>query len=220
MDDGSICYAAARLAAIPDVRLRYVQEPMLACQPRGLGVRHATGSLISFLDSDDSSVLGQARQRGGGALRVSGRGRGLLGSREAPRGSGVCLVHAPDGGVLSAPAQSAGGPPAARATRATPVPARGGAHQAERTHPAPGRFRRARRIRRDVVVLRGLGAPAEDGPHPSLRLHRPAAGRAAHLGRFAAPHGSDAGRDGDDPAASARAWPATSKRWQRSGAGW
>ena len=54
VDDGSTDDTAARLAAIPDVRLRYVQGPHAGVSAaRNLGVRHATGSLISFLDSDD-----------------------------------------------------------------------------------------------------------------------------------------------------------------------
>jgi glycosyltransferase involved in cell wall biosynthesis len=54
VDDGSTDDTAARLASIPDVRLRVVLGPHAGVSAaRNLGVRRATGSLISFLDSDD-----------------------------------------------------------------------------------------------------------------------------------------------------------------------
>ena len=54
VDDGSTDDTPARLAAIPDDRLRYVAGSHAGVSAaRNLGVRRATGSLISFLDSDD-----------------------------------------------------------------------------------------------------------------------------------------------------------------------
>jgi GT2 family glycosyltransferase len=54
VDDGSTDDTAARLATIPDVRLRYVRGSHAGVSAaRNLGVRRATGALISFLDSDD-----------------------------------------------------------------------------------------------------------------------------------------------------------------------
>jgi len=54
VDDGSTDDTAARLASIPDVRLHVVLGPHAGVSAaRNLGVRRATGSLISFLDSDD-----------------------------------------------------------------------------------------------------------------------------------------------------------------------
>jgi glycosyltransferase involved in cell wall biosynthesis len=54
VDDGSTDDTARRLAAIPDERLRYVSGRHAGVSAaRNLGVRHATGALLSFLDSDD-----------------------------------------------------------------------------------------------------------------------------------------------------------------------
>jgi hypothetical protein len=145
------------------------------------------------------------------------RGRRVHRPREASRRSGVPVVHAADGRVLAPPPlpRSAGGARAG-AARDAAVPAGGGADQADRAHRAPARLRGGRRLRRDVVVLRGLGVPAATGPWPSLRVPRPAAGRALHLGRLAAHRGSVARRGGDDPAAAARA-PGPGRRSHRTG---
>jgi len=54
VDDGSTDDTAARLAAIPDPRLRCVRgEHAGVSAARNLGVSHAKGALVSFLDSDD-----------------------------------------------------------------------------------------------------------------------------------------------------------------------
>ena len=54
VDDGSTDDTARRLAAIPDGRLRYISGRHAGVSAaRNLGVRHATGRFLSFLDSDD-----------------------------------------------------------------------------------------------------------------------------------------------------------------------
>jgi glycosyltransferase involved in cell wall biosynthesis len=54
VDDGSTDDTAARIAAIGDERLRYVRGRHAGVSAaRNLGVRHAGGPLIAFLDSDD-----------------------------------------------------------------------------------------------------------------------------------------------------------------------
>ncbi len=54
VDDGSTDTTAAVLGALTDPRLQYVQQPNGGrSQARNHALRHATGELISFLDSDD-----------------------------------------------------------------------------------------------------------------------------------------------------------------------
>src|SRR5262249_40141274 len=131
-----------------------------------------------------------SRQAGlrGGLPEPPPRGRrGLQRPREARWRSRLSLVHAPDGRLLPPVAGAlVSRRPRAGAARDAPVPAGGGAHQAERAHRAPDGLRGGGRLRRELVLVRGLGVPAAPGARPSLRLPRSAAGSAVHLARLPA----------------------------------
>lgn len=111
----------------------------------------------------------QARRRGGVAGPPS-RGRGRLHRpREAPRRPRVPLVHAPDRRLLPAPAgRRLSRRPRAGAARDAPVPAGGGADQAQRAEGATEGVRAGGRLRRDVVA-RALAVRGPPTPPPITR---------------------------------------------------
>src|SRR5439155_10666942 len=139
----------------------------------------------------------------------SGTRRRLQRPREGGWRPRVSVLHARDGRLLGTARRArVSGRRGPEPPRGIPRPSRGGADQAVGPDPPARRLRQGRPLRRDLVVVGGLGVPAALRARAPLRLSRPPARRASRRRRFAASHRSGARRHRDDPAAPARASPA------------